>query len=122
MSHPLISIGIVGGRFLGGQGNGIPLKRSWVIGNNHIFKLKCLNKSTISLLKNFVQLKVAFMYSESEICFSNLQDELLQITILSLKFEYRGFPLTRKSLTRFTLTRFLAYVRVSGGISVSRGP
>ena len=33
-----------------------------------------------------------------------------------------GPPLTRKSLTRFTLTRFLAYVRVSGGISVSRGP
>ena len=33
-----------------------------------------------------------------------------------------GLPLTRKSLTRFLLTRFLAYVRVSGGISVSRGP
>ena len=33
-----------------------------------------------------------------------------------------GFPLTRKSLTGFPLTRFLAYVRVSGGISVSRGP
>ena len=33
-----------------------------------------------------------------------------------------GPPLTRKSLTRFPLTRFLAYVRVSGGISVSRGP
>ena len=33
-----------------------------------------------------------------------------------------GTPLTRKSFTRFPLTRFLAYVRVSGGISVSRGP
>ena len=33
-----------------------------------------------------------------------------------------GPPLTRKSLTRFPLTRFLAYVRVSEGISVSRGP
>ena len=33
-----------------------------------------------------------------------------------------GSPLTRKSLTRFPLTRFLAYVRVSGEISVSRGP
>ena len=33
-----------------------------------------------------------------------------------------GTELTRKSLTRFPLTRFLAYVRVSGGISVSRGP
>ena len=33
-----------------------------------------------------------------------------------------GPPLARKSLTRFPLTRFLAYVRVSGGISVSRGP
>ena len=33
-----------------------------------------------------------------------------------------GPPLTRKSLTRFPLPRFLAYVRVSGGISVSRGP
>ena len=33
-----------------------------------------------------------------------------------------GPPLTRKSLTRFPLTRFLAYVHVSGGISVSRGP
>ena len=32
-----------------------------------------------------------------------------------------GPPLTRKSLTRFPLTRFLAYVRVSWGISVSRG-
>ena len=31
-----------------------------------------------------------------------------------------GPPLTRKLLTRFALTRFLAYVRVSGGISVSR--
>ena len=33
-----------------------------------------------------------------------------------------GPPLTRKSLTLFPLPRFLAYVRVSGGISVSRGP
>ena len=33
-----------------------------------------------------------------------------------------GPPLTRKSLTRFPVTRFFAYVRVSGGISVSRGP
>ena len=33
-----------------------------------------------------------------------------------------GPPLTQKSLTRFPLTRFLAYVRVSVGISVSRGP
>ena len=31
---------------------------------------------------------------------------------------YTGGP----PLTRFPLTRFLAYVRVSGGISVSRGP
>ena len=28
-----------------------------------------------------------------------------------------GPPLTRKSLTRFPLPQFLAYVRVSGGIS-----
>ena len=33
-----------------------------------------------------------------------------------------GPPLTRNTLTRFPLTRFLAYARVSGGISVSRGP
>ena len=33
-----------------------------------------------------------------------------------------GPPLTQKSLTRFPLPRFLAYVRASGGISVSRGP
>ena len=33
-----------------------------------------------------------------------------------------GPPLTRFPLTRIPLTRFLAYVRVSGGISVSRGP
>ena len=33
-----------------------------------------------------------------------------------------GPPLTRKSLTQFPLPRFLAYVHVSGGISVSRGP
>ena len=33
-----------------------------------------------------------------------------------------GPPLTRKSLTRFPLPCCLAYVRVSGGISVSRGP
>ena len=33
-----------------------------------------------------------------------------------------GPPLTRKSLTRFPLPRFLAYVCVSGGIRVSRGP
>ena len=38
-------------------------------------------------------------------------------------FEHTGGPpLTQKSLTRFPLTCFLAYVRVSGGISVSRGP
>ena len=34
----------------------------------------------------------------------------------------RGPPLTRKSIKRFPLTRFLAYARVSEGISVSRGP
>ena len=33
-----------------------------------------------------------------------------------------GPELTRKSLTQFPLPRFLAYVRVSGGISISRGP
>ena len=33
-----------------------------------------------------------------------------------------GLPLTKKSLTRFPLTHFLAYVRVRWGISVSRGP
>ena len=33
-----------------------------------------------------------------------------------------GPPLTRKSVTRFPLPRFLAYVHVSGGISVGRGP
>ena len=33
-----------------------------------------------------------------------------------------GPPLTPKSLTRFPLPRFLAYVHVIGGISVSRGP
>ena len=37
-----------------------------------------------------------------------------------------GPPLTQKSLTRFPLPRFLAYVRLSGGISVEmrvrRGP
>ena len=39
------------------------------------------------------------------------------------KFEVTGGPpLTRKLLTRFPLPRFFAYVRVSGGISVSRGP
>ena len=32
-----------------------------------------------------------------------------------------GPPLTRKLLTRFPLTRFLAYVRVSGGILVLVG-
>ena len=31
-------------------------------------------------------------------------------------------PLTWKLLTRFPLPRFFAYVRVSGGISISRGP
>ena len=35
---------------------------------------------------------------------------------------YRGSPLTRKSLTRFLLPQFLAYVRASGGFSVIRGP
>ena len=37
-------------------------------------------------------------------------------------FDTGGPPLTRKSLTRFPLTRILAYVRASGGFSVSRGP
>ena len=44
---------------------------------------------------------------------------------IEIGFEIRiteGPPLTRKSLTRFPLPRFFAYVRVSGGISVSRGP
>ena len=40
----------------------------------------------------------------------------------NIKCNTGGPPLTRKSLPRFPLTRFLAYVRVSGGISVSRGP
>ena len=39
------------------------------------------------------------------------------------QLRYTGGPLLkRKSLTRFPLPRFLAYVRVTGGISVSRGP
>ena len=42
-------------------------------------------------------------------------------SVLNFGKRYRGPPLTRKSLTRFPLPRFLAYVRVSGGISVSRG-
>jgi len=33
-----------------------------------------------------------------------------------------GPPLTRKSVTRFPLPRFLAYVRASRGLSVSLGP
>ena len=44
--------------------------------------------------------------------------------IESLRFVVKntgGPPLTQKSLTRFQLPRFLAYVHVSGGISVSRG-
>ena len=47
-----------------------------------------------------------------------------KVKILNRKVDSNtvGPPLTRKSLTRFPLTRFLAYVRVSGGISVSRGP
>ena len=32
-----------------------------------------------------------------------------------------GPPLTRKSLTRFPLTQFLAYVRASGNFRDSRG-
>ena len=39
-----------------------------------------------------------------------------------VKWYTRGPPFTQKSLTRFPLPQFLAYVRVSGGISVSRGP
>ena len=39
------------------------------------------------------------------------------------KIHYTGGPpLTGKTPTRFPLPRFLAYVRVSGGTSVSRGP
>ena len=48
--------------------------------------------------------------------------KLLCHCILIMHSDTGGPPLTRKSLTRFPLTRFLAYVRVSGGISVSRGP
>ena len=44
------------------------------------------------------------------------------LTIMLTNISTGGPPLTQKSLTRFPLTRFLAYVRVSGGISVSRGP
>ena len=51
----------------------------------------------------------------------------IKIVLIKIKFRKKnhdtgGPPLTRKSLTRFPLTRFLAYVCVSGGISVSRGP
>ena len=45
-----------------------------------------------------------------------------RVYLLLVKASTGGPPLTRKSLTRFPLTRFLAYVRVSGGISVIRGP
>ena len=44
------------------------------------------------------------------------------INLEALAITYRGPPLTRKSLTRFPLPWFLAYVHVSGRISVSRGP
>ena len=39
--------------------------------------------------------------------------------ILGKNLPTGGPPLTQKSLTRFPLPRFLAYVHVSGGISVS---
>ena len=43
--------------------------------------------------------------------------------LLCIMLRYTGGPpLTQKSLTRFPLPRFLAYVCVSGGISISRGP
>ena len=58
---------------------------------------------------------------------NGLKRATLQATIVPFFDSYLvtitgGPPLTRKSLTRFPLPRILAYVRVSGGISVSRGP
>ena len=50
-----------------------------------------------------------------------LNNITLHLQQTNYKTSIGGPPLTRKSLTRFPLTRFLAYVRVSGGISVSRG-
>ena len=47
---------------------------------------------------------------------------LSQITHLRKNRNTGGPPLTRKSLTQFPLTRFLAYIPVSGGLSASRGP
>ena len=40
------------------------------------------------------------------------------LQILHTKVGTGGPPLTRKSLTRFPLTRFLAYVRVSGELAL----
>ena len=61
------------------------------------------------------------VHKHSLLFWSQFQPELRGFLMLM----YRHFlitggpPLTRKSLTRFPLTRFLAYLRVSGGISIS---
>ena len=51
-----------------------------------------------------------------------INDYLTSMILFNALKNTGGPPLTRFPLTQFPLTRFLAYVRVSGGISVSRGP
>ena len=52
-----------------------------------------------------------------------IMKESKNLKVLKFNRLYTGGPqLTRKSLTRLPLPGFLAYVRVSGGISVRRGP
>ena len=57
-----------------------------------------------------------------EILFEFFEVTSFKTVVLYVTLITGGPPLAQKSLARFPLQLFLAYVYVSGGISVSRGP
>jgi len=72
----------------------------------------CLFK-TFATIMNITQCKI---HDLEFICFYDF------ISFFGGILSTGGPPLTRKSLTRFPLPRFLAYVRVNGNFSASGGP
>ena len=99
------------------------LKCTWLMS---FYRSCSRGSSRIRPLSNDWQSCLAGMMHPSA-CFLTKAIQLLRTTseptkIVLIFRKYRGSPLTQKSLTRFPLTQFLAYVRVCGWISFSRGP
>ena len=97
-------------------------------------KLQNLNKRRFFLLKTCYKIQKGYVNLNTKTSWYVTRIDLLSCNntmtgcycrysygVTGLSFHYRGPPLTRKSLTLFPLPRFLAYVRASGGFSITVG-